>query len=137
MKKIIAISILIVFSANAICQSADIEPGLSYYQDTFQKAKRQERTGTVLTIAGLTCSTLGYFMVSQFTYQNGDIAMNATSMLGGILFLSGGILANVGIPLWISGGIKARNNEKIIKVRYSLRANIDPKGFGVGLNFNF
>ncbi len=78
----------------------------SYYRDLAKKASKVKSAGILLTTAGTTGVITGALVISSATGPDSD----EKEKTGAIILLSGAILMDVGIPLWIYGGIKKRNN---------------------------
>ena len=57
--------------------------------------------------------------------------------LGTVLFVAGTGMQTAGIPLWISGGIKRRNNKKAMEELERLGLAIRASSHGIGLFLNF
>ena len=71
MKKLIILLAAVVFSVSTFSQAPVDKGSLEYYQNTYNKAKRQVRTGNILTIAGVTFGALGYFISKKSVFQQG------------------------------------------------------------------
>ena len=98
-----------------------------YYSTQYNGASKQKLTGTYLTFSGAFLGVTGYILL------NNNSSESYKEPLGAILFVVGNLALNIGIPLWISGAVKARNNrnamEEIQKMNLSLKAT----GNGIGL----
>ena len=56
----------------------------------------------------------------------------------GYIFFGGTIVLSVGIPLWISGGIKASNNQKAMEIiNRKTNLSFEATNNGVGLVLSF
>jgi len=79
----------------------------NYFHHEYQRAKKIEKLGVIITVVGAGLSGFGFTSRSR-----GESTEDATaSKLGSVMLISGLAMVSVGIPLWISGGIKSRNNK--------------------------
>ena len=96
-----------------------------HYQEIFKGATIQRNIGIAMTVTGLALEIAG-------------LAMSSTDALGMPYFDEGGqglfwagiVIRNIGIPLWLSGGIKRSNNRRVMD-------NMEMKielSFGSGMN---
>lgn len=105
-----------------------IDHDYQYYEDLYNKAFSRRKIGNILTIFGASCGIVGIVLSTRAD----------TDELGTALFMTGGIVINIGIPLWIAGGIKASNNKKAmeeLKKQDSLTVGLS--AYGIGLAFRF
>ncbi len=94
----------------------------NYYEKKYKRAKINKIFGVVLTIAGFGAQVYG---LANDTFTNMYI------------FYGGAIVFNVGLPLWISGGIKASNNKKAMNRTKNINLSLSTTNNGVGLVLNF
>ena len=77
----------------------------SYYRLTLRNANSTKNAGILLTFVGLTSTCLGVI----------TLVGKPGSTSGAALYLGGAVVADLGIALWIYGGIKSANNRKAMK----------------------
>jgi len=72
------------------------------------------------------------------------VGVNATNHFENVgfytitMFLSGFVIANVGMPLFISGGIRSLNNKKAMnKIDNYPKLTFGTTNYGIGLVLNF
>lgn len=102
---------------------------LLYYQDTYDIANNQMGVGIALTSVGVLCEIAGIVILNngQHPEQNWQTA-------GTILVAGGTVFETIGIPLWISGGIKRANNQRAInEIQRSSELSFGFTREGVGL----
>ena len=101
----------------------------NYYNKKYRKARGQANVGAMMTLLGAGFSAYGYSLLLDDD-SNNDVA-------GQIGFFSGVVLFNVGLPLWISGGIKKGNNKRAREKAQqagSLSFGLTNNGIGFTLN---
>ena len=102
----------------------------NYYKVLFHKANSQKKIGVFLTIIGFGLEIAGTVMISDNT--------SANDYTGAALYVSGFIAFNVGVPLWIAGGIKRKNNKRAMEeTKKGLNLSIKNTEYGIGLVMNF
>lgn len=109
--------------------------GKSY--DFYAKEQRSSlkirNIGMGLTLFGLSSGIVGGLILNPYANNS------QTSRVATALYIGGGIVANIGIILWVSGGSKAANNSRAMK-RAKSNANISlgttNNGIGLLLTFN-
>ena len=100
----------------------------SYYQSKYKPAKRMQRIGIAITILGIGVGTGIYFVAKNMEIYNWKEELLPVSV----------IAINVGISLWVSGGIIASNNKKAMeKVKRDANLSFGATKNGVGLVLNF
>ena len=104
---------------------------LSYYQHEFEKATLQKHVGIVLTFIGVFAEVTGYIFLMSNTSEDYKQPMGAILLAGGI------IMESVGIPLWISGGIKRANNRDAIEAMKKQSISLKLGLSGAGLIWKF
>lgn len=108
------------------------DPEYLRYTALYEGAKRRMGAGGFFTIFGTAGIVAGAIMLYDDTSQNDQAAA--------ILYLSGSLAFNIGLPLWISGGVRKRNNYNAMQKRMNeLTLSFGPSssGQGVGLNLRF
>lgn len=105
-----------------------------YYKSLSEKARRQRNVGSFLTITGFGFQVIGIVFLADGNYSN-DGAGQAFYWLGFIEW-------SVGLPLWISGGVKNVNNKRAMEECRRNTANIPKLNLGltsngVGLTLKF
>lgn len=112
-----------------------------YYQDTYYRATSVKRTGMFFTFLGVTTCALGVLLLQPKTNSNSYYNTNNSSpnVVAVMLFAGGGVVADLGIALWIYGGIKSANNREAMKrcennVSLSFGATQNGIGFRLALN---
>ncbi len=110
----------------------------NYYFAKYKGATSRRNIGIGLTIlgTGLTIGGTAILAVEsgKVASQQSDARINA----GATMYLIGVISVNVGVPLWISGGIKRGNNKRAMDAtRNNLSLSAATTGHGIGLMFNF
>ncbi|HSG68578.1 MAG TPA: hypothetical protein VK994_07725 [Bacteroidales bacterium] len=103
----------------------------SYYQREFERATLQKHIGIVLTFAGAFAELTGYIFLVSNTSEGYKQPM------GAILFVAGIMMESVGIPLWISGGVKRANNRKAMEDMVKHKLSLKPTAHGIGLVLQF
>lgn len=94
----------------------------AYYKTTMVRATRMRNAGIILTsaAAGLYAAAL--------------ISANANTRISPIFLTTWFCAINIGVPLWIAGGIKRKNNrKKIEQISKTLRISFGITNNGVGL----
>lgn len=101
-----------------------------YYENKYLTAKSRVRGGIALSILGFAGQVAGISMINMNT--------NSVDGTGAFLIIGGGILFDIGMPLWISNVIIMNNNKKAMN---STKATVDlsfgPTSNGIGLRLNF
>ncbi len=105
----------------------------NYYQNLRIKSTNQRNVGMFMFFLGFGCEVAGYLMVIDDKITNDGA--------GQIWILGGAILSNIGIPLWIAGGVKRANNKKAMELTQDKMnissLSIKPTNNGLGLVLNF
>ena len=105
----------------------------NYYQNLRIKSTNQRDAGMFMFFLGFGCEVAGYLMVIDDKITNDGA--------GQIWILGGAILSNIGIPLWIAGGVKRANNKKAMELTQDKMnissLSIKPTNNGLGLVLNF
>lgn len=129
--------------------------GDDIYNDTYQTAIPQRRTGLTLTIAGGSSLGAGVALVAvgyasafkaalDLKTGSGEssfrarVAVSSQIVLGGVIFvLVGSSLVSVGVPLLAIGNSRLRwiQEEYNHNAGYSLNFGFTPNGVGLALNF--
>jgi hypothetical protein len=101
-----------------------------YYNKKYQRTNSLARSGTTLTMIGVVGIVAGTLMLKGDSDQN--------SAIGGLAFIGGSVLFNIGMPLLITNGIKASNNQYAMKkTKNKPSLSFGTTNNGIGLNLNF
>lgn len=96
----------------------------SYYSQLRRGALAKRNTGIVFTFLGLGACVAGSMMLID----------NPNDEAGAGLYIGGAVIGDIGIVLWIAGGIKAANNRKAMEQCHNnLKLSFGPTQNGVGL----
>ena len=102
-----------------------------YYYKTSLNATSRRNCGIVFTFMGFLTESAALLMVSTSVKESDKKIIN-------IILVVGIVMENIGIPLWISGGIKRRNNLQIMeKMEMQEHLSFGPTRHGVGFRFRF
>lgn len=104
-----------------------------FYNSNYNRAIRNRNTGIILTVSGLCASVLGGIYIGNPGNTKSD------NIVFEVLYIGGAVVANVGMILWVSEGIRAANNRKAMKgaVRNTkLSLGLSNNGIGLLLTFN-
>ncbi|NOR86675.1 MAG: hypothetical protein GQ527_03610 [Bacteroidales bacterium] len=144
MKKIIIALLISLFSISLTAQTTRdttfSSGNYNYYYQQHLQAQKRKGTGMVLVISGVGFSVVGSVVMGINSDENGEIdGSRAQARSGAIMYIGGIIMTNIGIPLWISGGIKSGNNkramEKCKKPKLSLNFGLTNNGLGLVYRF--
>jgi hypothetical protein len=103
-----------------------------YYQEQFKRADSQRNLGIVFTILGISSEIIGFMIAFDVNDQQKNEGF------GWGLIIAGGILETIGIPLWISGGIRRGNNKKAMaEIQRNMDLSIGTTSNGIGITFRF
>ena len=133
MKRILMLFVVFSFVLNLIAQKNINLDTLDIDQLNLNKEKavKLRNTGMILTLAGGTVN-----IVSQILFVGVYDETNLETLgLGLSLMAVSGIVTVIGIPLWITGGVRKSKAEIAIK-----KLDIKPKNsvaLGVGITFRF
>jgi hypothetical protein len=100
-----------------------------YSQQTHNESKRISHNGMMMPFVGAAFCGAGIYLEES---GNGGF-------IGAVLFFGGGLMANAGIPIWISSGIKVANNRKAMercKMDVTRSFGGTPNGIGFRLTLN-
>jgi hypothetical protein len=109
---------------------------------SLEKANKNIRTGKVMTLVGGGAVILGAIIYSSGLTSIIDddysaVPQNLNTAIGGAYILyGGGLLASIGIPIWLIGESK-KDQIEIALVKYKPTSYIDTNSFGIGLKLNF
>lgn len=122
---------LSIFSST---EEKKIVKGYEYYQLEYKKAVKQRKGGARFSILGAFLGATTYMVM----YSNNK-KYKSTRHFIPALFIGGGVLFNLGTPLWISGGIKAKKSEEAMlkhqEKDISMNVGLTSTGFGLVINF--
>ena len=97
----------------------------AYYENLYLSARMRSGFGKVITITGIVMA--GYALIFMDSKYD-----------GGQYVIIGSLIASVGIPLWISGGVKADNNHRAMDaIKNSTQLSLGPGQHGIGLVYRF
>ena len=99
----------------------------NYYKELARRSKNQRDVGSALTIAGFGCQIVGIVLLADDNRNNDGAGQG--------LYWGGFVSWSVGLPLWISGGVKHANNKRAMEsVRQrDVSLNLGTTSNGVGL----
>lgn len=138
MKKLISISLLVVFSVSGNAQinrQRDLSE-LSYDQlnIAFEKARNKTNIGIALTGLGIAVGTVGIWMGTSYTNSISNNFAGVLMTMGGIVMVAGGV------PTWISGSVRKNKIELELKKYMTIGSDYlrgYPPIYGVGLTIRF
>ncbi len=140
MKNFLTLCVLLLISFQIQAQSvSQPEPqGTDYYAQNYHAASKSRKFGSTIAITGILVGGAGVFLLNnplkkRNQYPGNSNSLSESETLGLGLFILGGLLTNIGIPIWISNAIKAKNNEKAMDRQ--LRVSSD--GSGIKLSYHF
>lgn len=115
-------------------EEKEIEKGYEYYQLEYHKAVQQRKGGARFSLLGAFLGATTYLVM----YSNNKNE-KPTRYVFPALFIGGGILFNLGTPLWISGSIKAEKSEEAMfqHQQKDISMNIGFTSNGAGLVIKF
>lgn len=118
----------------SIYKEKEIEKGYKYYQLEYQKAVQQRKGGARFSLLGAFLGATTYLVM----YSNNKNE-KPTRYVFPALFIGGGILFNLGTPLWISGSIKAEKSEEAMleHEQKGISMNVGLTNNGIGLIVKF
>jgi len=96
-----------------------------YYLKKYRKATIKRNVGVSLTIGGFA------FSVGVFLFTGHDIMSS-----GGTIASFSVIVMLIGIPIWIKGGVKRRNNDRVMTGMEGVNISLGTSRDGIGLKFN-
>lgn len=125
-------------STIAIEDSMSLQEAYEFYKNRFERATTTRNAGIGITTAGLGLTTIGLFAIGSSQTWDGAI-------IGGYIFLIGGVTTLIGVPVWITGSVKRKNISKALKELQEklsvpigrTRLYLGPAGDGVGLTLKF
>jgi hypothetical protein len=103
-----------------------------YYQKIYKSATAKRGAGIVLTIMGVG------IVITGIVIQGKDNNSMKNNLNGGALLALGFIFETIGIPLWISGGVKRANNKKAMEeIQKNMNLSFGASRYGIGLTLKF
>ncbi|OFZ05106.1 MAG: hypothetical protein A2338_01380 [Bacteroidetes bacterium RIFOXYB12_FULL_41_6] len=134
----LCVSLLITFQIQAQSVSQSEPQGYDYYAQNYHAASKSRKFGSTIAITGILVGGAGVFLLNnplnkRDHYSGNSNSLSESETLGLGLFILGGLLTNIGIPIWISNAIKVKNNEKAMDRQ--LRVSSD--GSGIKLSYHF
>lgn len=107
------------------------EHDYAHYKETYLSATRQKNAGIFLTILGVFLEGTSLALSASNDSQENEDAYLA-------VFVGGAIMETVGIPLWISGGVKRANNKKAMQETGKPKSiSLKPRLNRIALAINF
>lgn len=103
-----------------------------YYSSLYKGATVRIGVGAFFTLIGVGLEVSGIVMSNKLGATNLDKDKAAK------LIIAGAVFESLGIPLWISGGIRRANNQRAmeeIKRQQSITFGATPSGIGLSYNF--
>ena len=128
MRSLLIITCISLLSFQLMSQDVQDEPGkyrghdYDYYHMKYKGATQQWGLGIALAITGAAANITSIVLATDNNYRNDGT--------GVILNVYGIIAFNIGVPLWISGGIKRANNRQAMKKARANTASIRSLKFG-------
>ncbi|MDP2724541.1 MAG: hypothetical protein Q8O72_17535 [Bacteroidales bacterium] len=111
------------------CITPKIQTAENYYSGV-----KARKIGSTITIVGALTGGLGLLLLERNDTRATSIHNNQDQVYGGAaLFVIGGIMTNIGIPIWIMGSVKAASNKDAVAREVRVRLNEN----GVGLVYHF
>lgn len=111
----------------------------NYYFKESKKAKKLKATGMFFTALGIGTSVIGFRGLKSYIEANVEISSSKAATNSSLLFITGLVIMDIGIPLWVAGGIKNSNNKKAMKKckkpNPSLSLGISTDGIGLVYKF--
>ena len=108
----------------------------NYYNEKYMKANGQKRFGVIFTLLGTGLAVGGVVILAneanKYVYNESNV------VVGALMYVNGIILFNIGVPLWISGGIKKTNNRRAMEAtKRSMNLSLGTTNNGAGLIVRF
>lgn len=130
-KEIKANAYPLIFSST---NEKEITKGEAFFQAEYQKALKQKKGGAKFSLLGGAIGAITYGVMYRNNKNN-----ESTRYFIPALFIGGGVLFNLGTPLWISGSIKAiKSEDALLKLQdKNISMNIGLSGAGIGLVIKF
>jgi len=101
-----------------------------YYQNLYKKSRKVKIAGTIITAIGLGTTTAGYLLGRSYAKSSHENAE--------LVFWGGIVLVNIGMPLWVSGGIVSANNKKAMEIiNHDAGLSLKATNNGIGLVYSF
>jgi hypothetical protein len=112
----------------------DIIKNEKYYQLQYQQAVKQKRGGAAVSIIGAFAGLTSIFIIDGNMKND-----KPTRLVYTVGIIGGGILFNLGTPIWISGSIKAKKSKEAMmrhqQKNLSLNYGVTNNGVGLVLKF--
>ncbi|NPD44590.1 MULTISPECIES: hypothetical protein [unclassified Lentimicrobium] len=108
--------------------------GEAFFQAEYQKALKQKKGGAKFSLLGGAIGAITYGVMYRNNKNN-----ESTRYFIPALFIGGGVLFNLGTPLWISGSIKAKKSEDAMlkHKQKDISLNMGMTNSGIGLIIKF
>lgn len=99
-----------------------------YYAELHKKAIVNRNLGIFMSAFGIGAGVYGIHKLNK------GVTSSEAKTFYSILYIGGGVIANTGIVLWISQGIRASNNRKAMeKLKYNTKITLGVTENGIGL----
>jgi len=112
----------------------DVYKGEEYYRLQYRQAKKQKKGGATLTLIGLFTGITSYVIIN-----NNNKKYKPTRSFVTATYIGSAVLFNIGVPIWISGGINEKRSEKAMlyhqRKDISVNLGITNNGIGIALGF--
>lgn len=103
-----------------------------YYERLFYGSRKREGFGVFLTLLGVGLE-IGGIVIASDTY-----ATDKELTTAGNLILVGSLCETIGIPLWISGGVRKANNRRaMLEIKHNQGLSLGANSYGFGLVYRF
>jgi len=111
----------------------------NYYFKESKKAKKLKATGMFFTALGIGTSVIGFRGLRRYIGTDREISNSKAATNSSLLFITGLVILDIGIPLWVAGGIKNSNNKKAMKKckKPNPSLSLDISTDGIGLVYKF
>lgn len=101
-----------------------------YYNEIYRKATVTRNLGMIFTLSGIGVGIGGVLLMSTNTTAN--------AYAGLVISFVGFIVINVGVPIWLAGGVQRTNNRKVMEeIKRNMNLSLRTTNNGVGLVLNF
>lgn len=103
-----------------------------YYEEIYFRARTRQAFGVVMTFLGAGLEIAGFVIISKEYVTEEELNR------GSAYLLLGGLCANAGVPLWISGSVKKANNKQAMgEIKRYKDLTFGPNEHGVGFTLRF
>jgi hypothetical protein len=103
-----------------------------YYEKLFYGSRTRQGFGVFFTVLGFGLEIGGIVIASDEYASDDDLAR------AGNLILIGSLCETIGIPLWISGGVRKANNRKAMEeIQRNNGLSLGVSNYGIGVVYRF